>query len=141
MAVKVTGLAEINKALNTFLVDTEQAIADAVGKTAFEVQRSAVMDIRDPSPGKTIKKGNITHTQSKPGDAPNTDTGRLINSLSVNHQRGSDTAHVFTNLDYGFFLETVHNRPFLEPAKKKEIPHFDERVRDAVNKQIKAAKK
>ena len=141
MAIEVKGLADINAALTEFLVDTDKAIAEAIGKTAFSVQRTAVLDIRKPSPGEPIKRGNIIHVQSKDGDAPNTDTGRLINSLAVNHTRGAHFAHVFTNLDYGFFLETVHNRPFLEPAKEKEIPDFSSRMKEAIDKQVKAANK
>ena len=146
MAVIVTGLKEIQQALNKFLIDTDDAISKAVGKTARAVQKNAVLAIRDPSIGTHVTRYTAggkpyAHVASKPGDAPNTDTGRLINSIDIKFTTGDQVAHVFTNLEYGFFLETVHNRPFLVPALNAEIGGFKDRVTEAVNEQIKKAKR
>lgn len=146
MAVVVTGLKELNLALKKFLVNTDDAISKAVGKTAMAVQKHAVLAIREPSIGTHVTRytagGNpYPHVASKPGDAPNTDTGRLINSIAIKFTTGDQVAHVFTNLEYGFFLETVHERPFLAPALNAEIKNFKARVTIAVNDQIKKAKK
>ena len=137
---------EIQQALNKFLIDTDAAISTAVGKTAFAVQKNAVLAIREPSIGTHVTRYTAggkpyAHVASKPGDAPNTDTGRLINSIAIKFTTGDQVAHVFTNLEYGFFLETVHNRPFLVPALNAEIRGFENRVTDAVNEQIKKAKR
>lgn len=144
MAVIVTGLKELQFALKKFLVNTDDAISVAIGKTALAVQKNAVLAIREPSIGTHVTRytdgGNpYPHVASKPGDAPNTDTGRLINSIAIKFTKGDQTAHVFTNLEYGFFLETVHERPFLVPALNAEMGEFESRVTQAVNDQIKKA--
>jgi len=48
-------------------------------------------------------------------------------------------AHVGTNLDYGLFLETSLNRPWLEPAKDAEIKFFSTNMANAMDSQIKKA--
>ena len=146
MAVTIAGVKELKNNLSKFLIDTDKAVSIAISKTAFAVQRSAILAIRDPSIGTHVTRYTAggrpyPHVASKPGDAPNTDTGRLINSIAIKFTTGDHVAHVFTNLEYGFFLETVHNRPFLVPALNAQIMGFKGRVTDAVNAQIKKAKK
>ncbi len=145
MAVIVTGLKELQHTLNKFLIDTDKAVSIAIGKTAFAVNKRAKLAIRDPSIGTHVTRYSASgkpyaHVASKPGDAPNTDTGRLINSIAIKFTTGDQVAHVFTNLEYGFFLETVHNRPFLVPALNAEIGSFKDRVTAAVSAQIEKAK-
>ena len=146
MSVIIKGMAELQSALNSFAFDMDKAVDDAVKVTAFKVQQTAITSIRDPSVGTYVTRGNgngnsRTHIASKPGDAPNTDTGRLIGSIIVDHHKGDKIAFVGTNLEYGLFLETVHNRPWLEPAKDKEIKSFSDNVTAAIDIQIKKAGK
>jgi hypothetical protein len=49
------------------------------------------------------------------------------------------SGYVFTDLEYGFYLETVLNRPFLEPAKQKKAGEFRELVEIALKEQVKKA--
>lgn len=139
--IEVTGLKDVMKSLNNFVYDMDKAVDDAVRVTAFNVQRDAISSIKETSPGKSVKRGNVTHIQSKKGDAPNTDTGRLIGSIDVSHTRGDLFAHVYTNLDYGFFLETVNQRPWLEPAKLREKDNFSDYLTRTLKEQIEAAGK
>ena len=151
MSVVIKGEAELMKALKSFAFDLDEAVDNAVLVTAIKVQQSAIKAIRDPSIGSyvtryadsrndeyTIKDSRL-HITSKPGDAPNSDTGRLIGSISVDHHKGDKVAFVGTNVDYGFFLETVHNRPWLEPAKDQHMGFMKVRIKSEINKQIKAA--
>lgn len=144
MSVIIKGMADLQGVLNSFAFDLDKAVDDAVRVTAIKVQQSAVTAIREPSIGTYVTKGNgsgnsKTHIASKPGDAPNTDKGRLIGSILVDHNKGDKVAFVGTNLEYGFFLETVHDRPWLEPAKDKEIKSFSDNVTKAIDIQIKKA--
>ena len=146
MSVVIKGMAEVQAALNAFAFDLDKAVDDAVRVTAVKVQQSAIDAIREPSVGTYVTRSNgsgssYTHVSSKPGDAPNTDTGRLIGSISADHNKGDQVAFVGTNLEYGFFLETVHNRPWLEPAKEKEVKSFSDNITAAIDKQIKKAGK
>ena len=146
MSVIVTGLADIERALSSFLIDTEKAVDDAVRLTAIKVNNSAIKSIREPSIGELVTRYRsggkpYSHIASSEGNTPNTDTGRLINSIGINHNKGSRVAYVGTNVDYGFFLETVMNRPWLNPALAKNIAGFKENMTAAIQMQIKKAKK
>ena len=151
MSVVIKGEAELTAALKSFAFNLDEAVDNAIRVTAIKVQQSAIDAIRDPSVGTYVTryadtendqytiKGSHLHVSSKPGDAPNTDTGRLIGSISVDHHKGEKVAFVGTNLEYGFFLETVHNRPWLEPAKDMHVGFMKVRIKSEINKQIKAA--
>ena len=144
MSVLITGQADLDMALKMFLVNTEKAIDDAVRITAVKVQKSAIKSIREPSMGTYVTRYTASgrpydHVAAKEGETPNTDTGRLIGSIALDHHRGKQVAYVGTNVDYGFFLETVMNRPWLQPAKDREIVFFKDNVTKAVQMQIRKA--
>lgn len=142
----VTGMKDLEKNFQRFAQKTDLQLSDLVGKTAFMVEREAATAIREPSIGKSVTRytagGNpYDHIASKEGDAPNTDTGRLINSLFVNHEKNSLDAEVGTNLNYAFFLETVKNRPFLLPAFKSIVGDFSKELKGKLAKVVKKAGK
>jgi len=122
----------LEQKLNSFVVDVEKALDSTVITIAISVLRSASKAIRTPSQGK--KYGS--HLASKEGDAPNTDTGRLLGSIKINHKRGSQEAEVGTNLDYGAELELVKNRPWLEPALDENIGNFEKQLEKVIELQI-----
>lgn len=136
----IEGAQELASAFKRFVFDMDRAIDDAVRITAFKVQLTASKNIQKTShSGRFVKRGTRRHEISKEGEAPNTDKGRLISSIDVDHKRGSQVAHVGTNLDYGLFLETSLNRPWLEPAKDAEIKFFSTNMANAMDSQIKKA--
>jgi hypothetical protein len=146
MSVVIKGMGALQGALSSFAFDVDKVIDDTVRITAIKVQQGAIKAIRDPSFGTYVKRYTeggtaYDHVASKPGDAPNTDTGRLVSSISVDHHRGDKVAFVGTNLDYGFFLETVQNRPWLEPAKQAELPNFEKNMKRAIKIQVDKAGK
>ena len=128
-------VSDIIKKLNRFAVDTEKAVDDAVAITAHKVRVSAIRSMREPSIGKKHGK----HIASKPGDAPNVDTGRLVASVKVQHDKGSAVARVGTNLDYGAELELVKNRPWLKPALDENVDDYEQILEKVVDKQIREA--
>ena len=144
MSVLITGQADLDMALKMFLVNTEKAIDDAVRITAVKVQKSAIKSIREPSMGTYVTRYTAggkpySHVAAKEGESPNTDTGRLIGSIALDRVKGKKVAYVGTNVDYGFFLETVQNRPWLQPSLVKEVAGFKSNMTRAVNMQIKKA--
>ena len=144
MSVLITGQADLDMALKMFLVNTEKAIDDAVRITAVKVQKSAIKSIREPSMGTYVTRYTASgkpysHVAAKEGETPNNDTGRLIGSIALDHHKGKQVAYVGTNVDYGFFLETVMNRPWLQPAKDREVVFFKDNVTKAVQMQIRKA--
>ena len=125
--------------LNQFGVDVEKALDDSVRLTAIRVRTTAIKAIRQPSIGTYYRRKGPDHVASKPGDAPNTDTGRLIGSIRMNHAKLSQSAEVGTDLDYGAFLELLMGRPWLQPSLDRHIPDFEKVVYKAVDKQIQKA--
>jgi len=103
---------------------------------ALEIQGTAKKSIQKHSAGK--RYGN--HTASKPGDAPNTDTGRLVQSIQTDMQ--GLVASVGTNLTYGKYLEygtkNIEPRPWLQPAldanENRIEANFIKAIRKALNK-------
>jgi hypothetical protein len=129
---KIEGVEEVLKGLSAIEKKMHNAVHGGVVATAVQVQRTAILDINKQSKGKTYefefktnkKTGNIfpskkrskPHIASKEGDAPNTDTGRLVGSVGISAIRNSLTAYVFSDVDYGAYLELINNRPWLRPA-------------------------
>lgn len=141
-AVEVTGVKELEKSLKLLSGNIDDAIDDTVLITAFRVQAKASLLMREPSQGRAYRKSaTVTHIASKEGDAPNVDEGRLIGSISVEHEKGSKVALVGTGLDYGAILELEMNRPWLEPAKNSEVQKFDSTLKKVIASQLKKAGK
>jgi len=141
-AVEVTGVINLNKMLSLFSDDVEKAVDDTVRITAFNVQKSAVLSMREQSQGIVYQKtAGVTHMASKAGDAPNIDEGLLVGSIAVEHQKGSKVAFVGTHVDYGAILELEKNRPWLEPAKASQIGKFENTLKKVIKLQIKKARK
>ena len=133
---------DIIRKLNLFVVNTEKAIDDAVRITAHRVMVGAMKNIREPSMGTIMVRPNgSVHIVSKPGTSPNTDTGRLIGSVQVAHQRGSMIAYVGTDVDYGAYLELLLNRKWLQPALDDNIGSYKKTLNLVLDKQIRKAGK
>ncbi|MCP4491106.1 MAG: hypothetical protein GY820_27890 [Gammaproteobacteria bacterium] len=140
----ITGLDEIKYALNKFSLDMVTVTDNAVRITAFDVLNKATQSIKEVSnSGRTVlrTKDGKRHTISKEGDAPNSDSGRLIGSIAVAHDKGSQVAEVGTNVAYGAVLETTLDRPWLVPAKDAAMADFQKNVTKAIEIAIKRAAK
>jgi len=102
----------------------EQARKVALFQIAAKIHESAVRTINENGDGPVMQRYNPNRNVnvSKPGDAPNTDTGRLVQSIRMEFTDGGATALVGTNLKYGAYLEfgtrTMAPRPWLSRAFK-----------------------
>lgn len=140
----IKGAKLLQQALDQFDIDIEKALVEAVSDTTMAVHKAAVKSIRTQSVGKTVTKypkgqKPYKHVVSKAGDAPNTDTGRLIGSITPLPL--GKVGFVYTDLKYGLYLETVHNRPFLEPALNQEIPQFKVKMANVITRAIEKRRK
>lgn len=137
MSVEVKGEEKVRQILSHIEREMFLAGDDGVLATALEVQREAILSINKQSPGKKGRKVNGTrHVISKEGDAPNTDRGGLVQSIKTSHQKGSQVAYVFSDLDYGAYLEFVLNRPWLGPAFEKKAGNLNENIQSAIRKRL-----
>lgn len=139
--VQVTGAEEVERTLAALAKKYSQAVADAALAGGQLVRTEAIASIQKQSAGKTVireREGGETyeHTVSKPGDAPNSDSGHLVRNIHVDGD-GKDIK-VGTPLDYGRDLETgtarMAARPWLRPALEKRREQIKNLFRAAVKK-------
>jgi hypothetical protein len=138
--LSVVGLDELTATLAQYGQRAEREIANVVRITAFDVEADAIKSIqRGPASGRTYEKfkPRRTHRASAPGEAPQSDTGRLAGSIES--QRITALSYsVGTILDYGRFLEfgtmRIAERPWLRPAIEKNRALFRKRIVVAIEK-------
>lgn len=144
---KVTGRELVRKNLKKFqkLAISEQVAA--IQDATFLVHEKAVKSIQDNSGGKPDIRYNPRRgvVVSKPGKPPNTDTGRLVQSIQVEFRNNGLEGIVGTNLKYGVWLEfgtqDMPARPWLKPAVQSQLKKINSRFSKAVERSIKKGAK
>jgi len=136
ISVTLEGADELAAALKKIGKQSGPATTKIANATAVELQGNIKKRIlRGPNTGRTYKRGTISHTASSPGQAPATDTGRLVGSVYFDSARGSFGAAVATvgsKLAYALHLEygtrNMKPRPVWEPEAKKAQVKFIKRI-------------
>ena len=128
----------------SFAKNMDRIMSQANGMAALEIRNEAVQLIADNSDGTaTIRyMPKRTVKVSNPGEPPNADTGRLMQSIKV--EKDGLAYLVGTNLKYGAWLEfgtlDMAPRPWLSVAVKnisKYIPDFYAKAYDNFVKGLK----
>lgn len=137
--VQETEQIERNMAMLSELYSAEVAKAAVAGGQL--VRGTAIKSIRNQSYGRTVNKtraggGTYQHVVSNKGEAPNTDTGRLISSIQM--EVTPRDVFVGTGLKYGKFLEfgtsKMAARPWLNPALESNRKKIKKLFRDTIRK-------
>lgn len=121
--------------------DIERELKKALFASAQRVEKEAKEAIaRGPKSGRLYKRRGVTHRASAPGEAPASDTGRLVNSISSYLDTTSLTSFVAAGrgvVNYARHLEygtaDTAERPFLAPALERSKPFIRDRLAKAVN--------
>lgn len=121
IGVKVTGLDQWDRTVDRIVGQYEKAIEEALVETGMLIEGHAKRSIQEgPKTGRVYRRGNRTHQASAPGEAPATDTGTLVSSITYSVDKQGLSVRVGTNLDIGLFLEMgtvrIEARPWLQPA-------------------------
>lgn len=149
MSVSVTGSEELKRKMLMLGDKMGQAAHDGVFITAQDIRTHAIKSIQDQSPGQLVMRsrqggGTYPHIAAGEGQAPNTDTGRLVSSIAA-EKTGDTEYEIGTNLDYGEFLEMgtvkMRPRPWLVPALNANRDNLIKNIEKAVNVHIKALTK
>ena len=149
MTVTVSGDKELNRKLNKLGIKMMAAIDAGVFITAQDVRTDSIKSIQTQSTGRSVQRarqggGTYTHTASNEGQAPNTDTGKLVASIAVEKEKEANYL-VGSNLDYAAFLEfgtrKTGPRLWLEPAMRKNIGELNKNINKAADITIKKASK
>jgi len=143
MTVQVLGIAELQRKLRSLGDAMDDAIMGGVMVTANEIRTDAIKSIQQVSGGQQVQRsrqgggGTYTHTASSEGNAPNTDTGKLVASIAVENNKTGMFSLVGSNLDYATFLEfgtrSMGARPFLQPALDKNEENLKTNISKAAD--------
>lgn len=145
MSVQVTGEAELKRKMAMLGDQMAQAADEGVFVTAQEIRTYAIRSIQDQSPGQVVTRsrqggGVYPHVAASEGQAPNTDTGKLVSSIAA-ERVGEAEYEIGTNLDYGEFLEMgtvkMRPRPWLVPALNANSDNLLKNIEKTVDIRIK----
>jgi HK97 gp10 family phage protein len=141
-------IAEVEglKGLKTASAAVQAAVVKELEKALFvagkQIEREAKESILNgEKTGRLYKRDKgVTHRASAPGEAPASDTGRLINSINTYVDRSDTSATVVAGrgtVNYAAALEfgtqKVAPRPFMAPALEKSKPFIRDRLAKAVS--------
>ncbi len=149
-SVKVEGLDRIAKATDRAAVEIQKEVHKALFAAGKKVEAEAKTSITaGGKTGRIYKRRTVTHQASAPGEAPASDTGRLVNSINTYLDKSDDSATVVAGrgtVKYAAFLEfgtrLIQARPFMFPALEKSKDWIRKRLADAVIQgAIKASRK
>lgn len=111
------------------------AVGAVVRETAEEVANTAKMKMAEPKTGRVyVKKNNLGHQASAPGEAPAIDTGALVNSIkvemvAVTKAEVSASGEQAAPLEFGTADGHIAARPFFRPAARQAAKKFIERLK------------
>lgn len=145
LRVEVQGLDKIPKNNKRLMESIQEELSKALLASALKVESDAKTSIaRGPKTGRIYVRGNITHRASAPGQAPATDTGRLINSIVSYVDKSKLAGFIIAGrgaVKYARMLEfgtvKMAARPFMLPALKKNKQWIFDRVKQAMEQGIK----
>lgn len=150
ISYSITGVERLTKKLGLVNKVQEEYMVDAVQQATFLIHATAVESIQDNSSGTPQKRYARSGKSrwvlaSKPGEPPNTDTGRLVQSIKFDFKKGGLVGRVGTNLKYGAALEfgtrDMAARPWLSAAVRVASKEVADIFKKAVKKAIKESAK
>jgi len=140
---------EVERELSALAKEYGEATVKAAVTSAQLIRGEAIKSIQYASMGTIVTRHTSTgqpyeHVAAKPGAAPNTDTGALVNSIQVEGDAGgllgqrAKGIFVGTRLPYGAYLEYgtkgMLARPWLWPALDRKradiLKIFGKRIND-----------
>ena len=139
MGAEIKGMDKLEKNFARLSKKYGEEVAKATATGAQLVRTSAVKSIQSVSSGDTVTRyrnggGSYSHTASKPGDSPNTDTGALAKSVQVDVRR--EGVYVGSSLKYAPVLEfgtsSMRERPWLNPALESNRRKIQALIANAV---------
>jgi len=108
-----------SKKMRQIINELPQKADIALGKIAEEMVTDIKLSMQgSPQNGVVYTRRGRRHIASSAGNPPRPDMGALIGSIRKEN-RGKLTYHVMDGVEYGFWLETVKDRPWMQPAAER----------------------
>ena len=145
MSVKVTGMRDFQSQIKKLGAAFSDAVEQGTFVTAQEIRTYAIQSIQEVSSGRQVQRsrqggGTYTHTAAAEGQAPNTDTGKLVASIAAD-KVGKATYSVGSALPYASWLEfgttKMGARPWLIPASRARGNNLIANISEVVDIYIK----
>lgn len=141
VSVELLGEQQLQAALAKFAKEAQGEIDKAVTSAGIELRSIIVKGYqKGPKTGKVYTRGTVDHQSSAPGEAPATDTGRLVNSVYFEKTQRAVVA-VGSMVVYGEYLEwgtrKIAPRPLWRPSVEKIKSKFRNRIEIAIKKAAK----
>ena len=139
----IEGLIALSKQTAEVRAKVAREIDVALFAAAKQVEGEAKRSIAaGGKTGRVYKRRSVTHQASAPGEAPATDTGRLVNSVTAYPPSNGESSVVAgrgtvghaAHLEFG--TRNMAARPFLFPALEKSKKWIADRLTKAVQKGI-----
>lgn len=144
LSVEVKGLDKLEGATKRIREQVAQELAKGMYVSMKRVEGEAKRSIvSGGKTGRLYQRGNVLHRASAPGEAPASDTGRLVNSIIGDVDRtelrrgvlqGSVTARTLYAKMLEFGTIKIAARPFMHPAFEKSKRWITERMSEAVKR-------
>jgi hypothetical protein len=130
--VEVRGEKQLQQLISNLQKAGDNQLAKMLAEGAFSTENEAKRSIQGhQSAGATYKRRGVMHTASRPGNPPNTDTGNLVNNITVNKIAGGYDVGSRAGAPYGLWLEygtlRIAPRPWLRPVFEKVIKQLVEK--------------
>lgn len=132
------------KKLEKITAEAKKEMAAALFVSGLKIEDVAKIEIAQGiKTGRVYKRGGKPHIASAAGEAPASDTGRLVNSINtgaksdgmvVEVTAGKGVVDYAVHLEYG--TEKMAARPFMKPSLEKSRKFIHDRMEKAVQKVI-----
>lgn len=122
---EISGLAALEAKLIDIQKKSKSSMLNNVKVATLEIHSNARRSLQKISRGEVVTRYSPkrTHTVSRPGDPPNSDTGRALSSIAFEINESQIEGVVGSNLNYLKWLEfgtlSVAARPWLSVAFQK----------------------
>jgi phage gpG-like protein len=138
ISLKVQNVDAVMQAIRQYGAKAEAELSKAVNTTALTINTDIKKAIQSPpKTGVVYMRRGKKHQASAPGEAPATDTGTLVSSITYK-QEIPLTATVSSRLDYAYYLEfgtrSIKPRPSWVPAVEKNTKLFNDLVDAALRR-------
>jgi HK97 gp10 family phage protein len=132
----IEGADQIDGRLRRLDEAVRRAVVKAVNKGAVMVHKDAVESVQHgPKTGAIYTHDGIAHQASAPGEAPATDTGELVSSMTFEVDDDGFGASIVAKSPHAAPLEfgtvDMDARPFMGPAFEKNREAIQELVAEA----------
>jgi HK97 gp10 family phage protein len=112
------------------------AFRGVVAGTELVISEATRMITSGPKTGRIYRRRGVSHQASAPGEAPASDTGRLVQSGRAEYDQPNLTGYATWSTRYAPYLEygteNMEPRPFARPA----LNNMRDAIRDAIQSAI-----